>query len=136
MARFGLEIATDRACTQALSAARMMFVRLDKLNSVLADDLDEPLRMGIGIHVGPAVVGELGYGRTRSLTAIGDTVNIASRLQALSKTYGCELVVSDQLVAGLELPNSQCHELVIHGRSAPLAIRTVARAHDLPASYG
>jgi adenylate cyclase len=134
MALFGLEIASEHACTQALSAARMMFERLDGLNSALADDLDIPLRMGIGIHVGPAVVGEIGYGQTRSLTAIGDTVNIASRLQTLSKTFGCELVVSDQLVAGLELPNSPRHELVIDGRSAPLAIRTVARARDLPAS--
>jgi adenylate cyclase len=134
MALFGLEIASERACTQALSAARMMFARLDELNIDLADDLDAPLRMGIGIHVGPAVVGEIGYGGTRSLTAIGDTVNIASRLQTLSKTYGCELVVSDKLVAGLDLPNSPRHDLVIHGRSAPLAIRTVARARDLPAS--
>jgi adenylate cyclase len=133
MALFGLEIAGERACTQALSAARMMFVRLDALNGALADDLDAPLRMGIGIHVGTAVVGEIGYGPTRALTAIGDTVNIASRLQAMSKTYGCELVVSDKVIAGLELPSSQRHELVIQGRSAPLAIRTVARARDLPA---
>jgi adenylate cyclase len=134
MALFGLETASERACAQALSAARMMFVRLEALNRALADDLDAPLRMGIGIHVGPAVVGEIGYGRTRSLTAIGDTVNIASRLQALSKTFGCELVVSDQLVAGLELPNAPRQELVVAGRSAPLAIRTIARASDLPAS--
>jgi adenylate cyclase len=134
MALFGLEIAGERACIQALSAARMMFARLDELNRALAADLDAPLRMGIGIHVGPAVVGEIGYGPTRALTAIGDTVNIASRLQALSKTYGCELVVSDKMVANLELPSSQRHELVIQGRSAPLAIRTIARTCDLSAS--
>jgi adenylate cyclase len=134
MALFGLEVASERACIQALNAARRMFARLDELNSELADDLDAPLRMGIGIHVGPAVVGEIGYGRTRSLTAIGDTVNIASRLQSLSKIYGCELVVSDKLVAGLNLPSSPRHELLIEGRSAPIAIRTIARARDLSAS--
>ncbi len=135
MALFGLQIASGRACMQALSAARMMFVRLDEINSALGGDLDAPLRMGIGIHVGPAVVGEIGYGRTRSLTAIGDTVNIASRLQTLSKTYGCELVVSDKLVAvaGLELRDLPSHELVIEGRCAPLGIRTVTKACDLPA---
>jgi adenylate cyclase len=134
MALFGLEIASGRACMQALSAARKMFARLDEINSALAGDLDAPLRMGIGIHVGPAVVGEMGYGRTRSLTAIGDTVNIASRLQTLSKTYGCELVVSDRLIAGagLELPDLPRHELVIEGRGAPLGIRTATKACDLP----
>jgi adenylate cyclase len=58
MALFGLQIASGRAYMQALSAARMMFVRLDEINSALGGDLDAPLRMGIGIHVGPAVVGE------------------------------------------------------------------------------
>ena len=133
MALFGLETGSVRARAQALIAARLMSARLDGLNAALADELDEPLRMGIGIHAGPAVVGELGYGRTRSLTAIGDTVNVASRLQTLSKTYGCELVVSDSLLAGLELPNSESHELVVHGRRSPLTIRTVARVGDLPA---
>jgi len=82
----------------------------------------------------PAVVGEIGYGRTRSLTAIGDTVNIASRLQTLSKPYGCELVVSDKLVAGagLELADLPGHELVVEGRRASLGIRTVTKACDIP----
>ena len=137
MALFGLETTSECACTQALNAARMMFARLDILNSALADDLDAPLRMGIGIHVGVAVVGEMGYGRTHSLTAVGDTVNVASRLQTLSKTFGCALVVSDKLIAGagLELPGSASHELVIEGRRAPLGIRTVAKACDLPALH-
>jgi len=54
---------------------------LNDVNNALAGDLDAPLRVGTGIHVGPAVVGKIGCGRTRSLTAIGDTVDIASRLQ-------------------------------------------------------
>ena len=50
--------------------------------------------MGIGLHAGPAIVGEMGYGRAISLTAIGDTVNVASRLEALTKELGGQLVVS------------------------------------------
>jgi adenylate cyclase len=113
MALFGLEVASGRACIQALSAARTMFARLDDVNNALAGDLDAPLRMGIGIH--PAVVGEIGYGRT-------------------SKTYGCELVVSDKLVAaaGLELADLPSHELVVEGRRASVGIRTVTKACDLP----
>jgi adenylate cyclase len=137
MALFGLEIAGANPCIQALKAARLMFARLEDLNSVLAGDLDEPLRMGIGIHVGPAVVGEIGYGRNRSLTAIGDAVNIASRLQTLSKTYGCELVISDQFAAqaGLDPANLSRQELVLSGRHAPLSIRTVTKMGELPSGF-
>ena len=60
-------------------------------------ELDEPLRMGIGLHLGPAIIGEMGWGRAASLTAIGDTVNVASRLEALTKELGVQLVVSERL---------------------------------------
>lgn len=128
LALFGLDVGPALASGQALHAARAMFARLDALNGALAGDLDAPLRMGIGIHVGPAVVGEIGYGRSRSLTVVGDTVNIASRLQALSKSYDCALVVSEDLLrsAGLDLSRAPRHETKIRGRAAPILIRTLA----------
>ncbi len=75
------------------------------LNHRLADELREPLRIGIGLHVGPVILGHMGYGRTTTLTAIGDTVNVASRLEALTKAFEVELVVSSRLAeaAGVDL---------------------------------
>jgi len=136
LALFGLDAPPAQAAGRALQAARAMFARLDELNRGLAGDLAAPLRMGIGIHVGPAVVGEIGYGRSRSLTAVGDTVNIASRLQTLSKSHGCELVLSEDLLrsAGLDLPDAPRHETEIRGRAEPIAIRTLARVDELAAT--
>jgi adenylate cyclase len=136
LALFGLDVAPAQASGQALQAARAMFARLGELNRALAGDLEAPLRMGIGIHVGPAVVGEIGYGRSRSLTAVGDTVNIASRLQTLAKSHGCELVVSEDLLrsAGLDLSHAPRHETEIRGRAAPIAIRTLATVDELAAT--
>ena len=136
MALFGLDVASGQASCQALAAARLMSVRLDDLNHALADELDGPLRIGIGIHLGPAIIGDMGYGPTRSLTAVGDTVNIASRLQTLSKSYRCELVVSEDLLrsAGLDLTNTRRYEMEIRGREAPIVVHTVETVHDLPAA--
>ena len=134
MALFGVESGPAEGCRQALEAARAMAARLEHLNETLGDDLKEPLRMGIGIHTGPAIVGEMGYGSAVSLTAIGDAVNTASRLEVLTKTYQCELVVSQDLVdrADIDLADVPRHEIEIRGRSAPLVIRTIPHARDLP----
>jgi adenylate cyclase len=87
------------------------------------------------MHKGPAIIGEMGYGQTRSLTALGDTVNVASRLQKLAKSHQCELVVSEDVLrsAGLNLPNGTRHEMEIRGRGATIAIYTVAAVRELPA---
>ena len=74
-----------------------MGLALEVLNRDLAAELREPLRMGIGLHQGQAILGEMGFRRTASLTAIGDTVNIASRLETLTKELDAQLVVSEQL---------------------------------------
>ena len=75
----------------------------------------------------------MGYGSAVAMTAIGDAVNTASRLETLTKTYGCELVVSDETVsrAGLDLSVFPRHEIEIRGKKDTLAIRTVASASDL-----
>ncbi len=82
-----------------------MALALDDLNEALSGDLDQPLRIGIGLHAGPAIVGEMGYERAAQLTAIGDTVNTASRLETLTKEFAAELVVSQELLdrAGIDL---------------------------------
>jgi adenylate cyclase len=96
-------------------------------------ELEAPLRLGIGIHTGPAVVGEMGYGETRYLTAVGDTVHVASRLEALTKEYLCDLVVSEQVMAraGLAAAGYPRHELTVRNREAPLRIVVVAEARSL-----
>jgi adenylate cyclase len=136
MALFGIERGAHTGCREALAAARLISARLDELNASLGGELDRPLRIGIGIHCGPAIVGEMGYGNAASITAIGDAVNTASRLESLTKSFACELVVSDETVsrAGLDLSGSPLHEIEIRGKREMLAVRIVKRAAELPAA--
>ena len=75
----------------------------------------------------------MGYGETRYLTAVGDTVHVASRLEALTKEYQCELVVSEQVTdgAGVSAPGYPLHELTVRNREVPLRIVVVAEARRL-----
>ncbi len=82
MALFGLEDSSDQAAQKALSAAKEMAIALEQMNQSLKSDLGEPLRIGIGLHMGQTIIGEMGYGKATSITAIGDAVNTASRLEA------------------------------------------------------
>jgi len=134
MALFGLDRGADSGCREALAAARAMAQRLADLNRTFAPDLPEPLRIGIGIHFGPAIVGEMGYGTAVSVTAVGDAVNIASRLEGLTKTYGAQLVVSETLLAraGIALDDAPRHEITIRGRVGRLHIVHLASALELP----
>ncbi len=134
MALFGIDSGPVMGCRQALHAARLMSERLVELNKALENDLGAPLRIGIGLHFGATIVGEMGYGKAVSLTAVGDAVNTASRLENATKEYGCELVVSEDLVsrAGIDLAAFPRHELAIRGREQMLVIRTLASGRDLP----
>jgi adenylate cyclase len=134
MALFGLDTGVEAGCREALAAARDMAERMEILNRALVHDISEPLRIGIGIHTGPAIVGEMGYGTAISITAVGDSVNTASRIESLTKTYACQLVVSEAVVlrAGIDLPDAPRHEIEIRGRVERLVVRTFTSARDLP----
>jgi adenylate cyclase len=134
MALFGLDSGVEAGCREALVAAKDMALRIQSLNRALVEDIPEPLRIGIGIHTGPAIVGEMGYGKAVSITAVGDSVNTASRIESLTKTYACELVISEAVVlrAGIHLGAAPRHEIEIRGRVERLAVRTFASAGDLP----
>jgi adenylate cyclase len=135
MALFGVETGPETACRQALRASGAMIARVQEFSQSFGAELAEPLRLGIGIHTGPAVVGEMGYGETRYLTAVGDTVHVASRLEALTKEYRCDLVVSEQVMArgGLNDAAYPRHELTVRNREAPLRIVVVDDARRLAA---
>jgi len=134
MALFGVEEGVGPGCRAALAAARLMSERLIELNEALSAELAEPLRIGIGLHAGPAIVGEMGYGGATAITAIGDAVNTASRLEGLAKEYGAELVVSGEVItqAGIELPGGRRGEIELRGKQEKLSVAVFASAQDLP----
>ena len=127
MALFGIEAGPAEGCRQALAAAQRMVDQVKMLSQALAEELTEPLRIGVGIHCGPAVVGRMGYGATIHLTAIGDTVNVASRLQDLTKEFSCHLVISEEVAqqAGLNVSALPRHEITVRNRREALAIFVV-----------
>jgi len=133
MALFGIESGPAAGARQALAAVRAMGERLDDLNASLQGELVEPLRIGIGVHLGPAIVGEMGYGRVRGVTAVGDTVNTASRLEGLTKEHAAQLIVSQAVVAaaGADLGAAPMLEIEIRGRTEGLEVRVVAEVSSL-----
>ena len=135
MALFGVDGGIEQGCRQALLCARLMAERIDRLNEALAGDLDRPLRIGIGIHAGPVIVGEMGYAEASHLTAVGDIVNTASRLEALTKEFGAQLVVSEDVArrSGLDFAHFPVEQADIRGRADTLQVHIVAAARDLPA---
>jgi adenylate cyclase len=134
MALFGVDREPAAACRDALAATRAMALALEHLNQHLAHDLREPLRIGIGLHAGPVILGEMGYRRATLLTAVGDTVNVAARLEALTKEFEAQLVVSARLAesAGVDLSAAELREIEIRGRRRPLRVRLVPDARALP----
>jgi adenylate cyclase len=127
MAIFGADRDASQAAREALAAARAIGERMRALNERLAAEFGQRLGFGIGIHAGPAALGEVGYRDTRTLSAVGDTVNTASRLQELTKHYGVPLVISERvaLAAGVDRSRLEAKELVIRGRSTPMTVYAV-----------
>jgi adenylate cyclase len=135
LALFGLTAAPKNACRQALKAAAAIAANVDELNQFLSHDLHDPIRFGIGIHGGEVIVGEIGYRDHMVFTALGDAVNVAARLQDMTKTLACEAIVSEEVritadVAADDVPQQ---EVAIRGRAEPMVVRVVANARALSA---
>jgi adenylate cyclase len=136
MAVFGLKGRPDLAAAQALDAARRMALALEIFNAQHHAELKSPFRIGIGIHFGPAIVGEMGFPPALSLTAIGDTVNTASRLESATKEENCQLLVSEIVAHGAALPadiGRRC-EISLRGREQVVVAIAIDNAAVIPAS--
>jgi adenylate cyclase len=137
MALFGVHTGAADGSRRALQAAAHMTQAVAQLSQALAGELATPLQLGIGVHTGPAVVGHMGYRNTVYLTAVGDTVHVASRLEGLTKEYGCQLVISGQVAvrSGIAVARLPRHELTVRNRQEPLTIYLVEDSQQLLADF-
>jgi adenylate cyclase len=135
LALFGLSASPQVACRQALRAAAMISANVDELNQFLSHDLREPLRFGIGIHGGEVIIGDIGYRDHMVFTALGDAVNVAARLQDMTKSIGCEAIASEEVrsTAGLADDALPQQEVTIRGRSEPMIVHVISEAKTLAA---
>ncbi len=138
MALFGLDVGIEHGARQALRATQAMQSAMQRLSADLHEELAVPLRLGIGIHSGPTVVGHMGRGVATYLTAVGDTVNTASRLQDQTKDYACELVMSARVArqARLDVSGLRHEQITVRNRAESIDIVIVpdVRALALPAA--
>ncbi len=136
LALFGLRAEPRDASRQAMQAAIGIAFNIAALNRFLEADLGEPIRFGIGIHAGTAIVGDIGYQDHTVFTAIGDPVNTAARLQDQSKILHCEVVISEEVyrTAALASDTLPRHEVFVTGREAPIRVRAAATTADLGAA--
>jgi adenylate cyclase len=138
LALFGLATSPQTACRQALKAAAMIAANVEELNQFLMHDLREPIQFGIGIHGGEVIIGDIGYRDHMVFTALGDAVNVAARLQDMTKSFACEAILSEEVLvtAGLPADGLPQQEVTIRGRTEPMIVRTVKSAETLSALAG
>ena len=120
LALFGMGGRPETACRQAIAACAAIAARVETLNGALAYALLEPIRFGIGIHAGVTIAGNIGYERHAQFTVIGDPVNVAARLEEMTKTFGCEVMMSEEVYerAGFGPDDLPAHDVAPRGREA------------------
>jgi adenylate cyclase len=133
LALFGLDCTPEAACRRALAAIGRIAVNIDELNTEFEQDLTEPIRFGIGVNGGDVVIGDVGYKDHVVFTALGDAVNVAARLQDLTKDFGCEALIAEEVFARAEIaPDALAlKQVAIRGRSVPLGVRAAELARGL-----
>jgi adenylate cyclase len=121
LALFGAPLQAEDPVHRAVAAGREMLDAMARIN----DGSSWPLRIGIGIHFGEVVAGNIGSPRRKEYTVIGDTVNFASRLEALNKEFGSQFLISSAVrdALGKDCPEAvSLGEVPIRGYEQPMAI--------------
>jgi adenylate cyclase len=129
MAMFGAPTKLQNSGLSAVLSAREMIRRLEEFNAAR----DTSLRIGIGVHTGEAVVGNIGSENRTEYTVIGDSVNLASRIESLTKLYGEVILVSASTAESL--PDDFCTRTIdkvrVKGKRIPVTIYAPYRKEEL-----
>jgi adenylate cyclase len=124
MSVFGTDGPTHDAARDAFRAALRLWEGIDALNEELRQELSEPLRIGIGLHVGVAVVGTEWTGGLEGTPFLGDTGNVAARLEAQTKQLGATLIASKEAVLmAAGVPNDLTFApVMLAGKQEPIEV--------------
>jgi adenylate cyclase len=133
LALFGLATTPAVACGQAIDAIGKIAGSVEQLNRDLAGDILEPIQFGIGVNGGRVILADIGYRDRVVFTALGDAVNVAARLQDMTKDLGCEVLIAEEVCVTARIATDMfaARELAIRGRRGLIAVRVVARANLL-----
>ena len=133
MALYGLETDLQTGCVNALQGAQDMLERLDALNGKMQSDLEQPLKIGIGLHCGVAIVGNMGPPKSPNYSAIGDNINITARLEAHTKALNCKVVISKEMIehAGINHGQLTSTKVSIRGREGGMNVYTITENSQL-----
>lgn len=128
MAFWGAPLVDENQTDNAIAAALGMMSALKKLNEKLKSSGKTEINIGIGIYTGPAVIGNVGSKTRFDYTAIGDTVNVASRLEGLNKTYGTNIIFGESVKNKLKRQYnfSFLDSVEVKGRKKSLNIYTIS----------
>ncbi|WP_234679221.1 adenylate/guanylate cyclase domain-containing protein [Bradyrhizobium monzae] len=121
LALFGAPLEASDAAHRAVAAGRDMLTAMDHINALTS----WPLRIGIGIHFGEVVAGNIGSPRRKEYTVIGDTVNFAARLEVLNKEFGSQLLISASVREALGDDGGDAvalGEVSVRGYERPVAV--------------
>lgn len=128
MALFGAPFQAEDDADRAVLTAQGMLIELQKLNARRADEGKMAISIGVGIAMGQVIVGNIGSPKRMEYTVIGDSVNLASRLEGATKYYGAGILVSEALVRRLRTPvlMRETDQLRVKGKLEPVTIFEVA----------
>ena len=126
LALFGLDTDRSTACRQALRAAALVASNVAYLNHQFATEVREPIQYGIGINAGEVIIGDVGFRGHTVFTALGNSVNVAARLQDMTKSLNCKVVVSEEVckTAGIADAALTRTQVAIRGHDEPMMVRT------------
>ncbi len=137
MAIWGVPVSSGDDAFNAVNAALMMRERLIELNSTRGTEKRPLIRIGVGIHYGPVLAGQIGSEDRMEYTVIGDTVNLASRIESLNKAFLTDILVTEE-TADLVDDRIRLHpmdKIKVKGKRKPLQIYAVLGRlanHDSP----
>ncbi|MEO1053014.1 MAG: adenylate/guanylate cyclase domain-containing protein [Bacteroidota bacterium] len=126
MATFGAPVSTGRDCDNAYESARKI---IDEVNKRSADNQIPATRIGIGLHAGQVVTGNVGTDERKQYSITGNTVIIAARIEQLNKNFNSQLLISEEVFDQLscpEKPEPNFKEVNVKGRKDPIKIVQVA----------